>query len=166
MGFVTNQMIKYQASERCEWLYSKIAEGVRLHSSENIPMEPIEMTRTMYVMMIEQGSLPMPEDLVDLHDADFQTLFSSMVIGLVNNVAGYLEPDKVKLVIKSTGKFIGKMHDKNPDNFFSQKLKMHEDKTTIISCPNCGQKNRLTKQLSGGLYKCGRCKSTLENPSF
>lgn len=117
MGFITNQMIKYQASERCEWLYSKIAEGVLLYSSENIPMEPMEIARVMYVRMIEQGSLPMP---VDLDDVDFPTLFGSMIIGLVNNVAGYLEPDEVKLVIKTTDKFIGKMHDKKPDNFFTQ----------------------------------------------
>lgn len=41
---------------------------------------------------------------------------------------------------------------------------MSDSKTTTISCPKCGQKNRLKEWESEGSYKCGRCGSRIKNP--
>jgi len=41
---------------------------------------------------------------------------------------------------------------------------MNENKTTIISCLQCGQKNRLQKHFSKGRYRCARCNSIIKNP--
>lgn len=41
---------------------------------------------------------------------------------------------------------------------------MNEYKITVISCSQCGQKNRLKERASKGIYKCGKCGSLIVNP--
>lgn len=34
----------------------------------------------------------------------------------------------------------------------------------IVSCPQCGRRNRLYRRSAAGVYKCGACRTTLPNP--
>ena len=40
-----------------------------------------------------------------------------------------------------------------------------DDRGLIVSCPSCGQKNRLAYERLGDEVRCGKCKQTLQSPA-
>jgi thioredoxin 2 len=40
-----------------------------------------------------------------------------------------------------------------------------DERGLLVSCPNCGQRNRMVYQRLGGAFRCGKCQHELSAPS-